>query len=185
MPLTIQIPDSEFYDSEHNLFFTVKGRDLVLEHSLISISKWESKWKKPFLTPDTKSKSNEEIKDYVRCMTISKNVDPKLYEMLTPDNYKAISDYLDDSMTATTFSVYEKGKTTNKKTIITSEVIYYWMIQNGIPFSCEKWNFNRLLTLLRLCSVKNNQENKMSKNAIYEQNRSLNKLRQAKLKTRG
>ena len=183
MPLRIKVKDSEFYDERKNEFFVVKGHELILEHSLISISKWESKWKKPFIS--TEKKTNAEMQDYIRCMTISKIPDDNIYKMLSSEDYKAIAEYMDDAMTATTFHENEKNVPRSSRQIITSELIYYWMIDYGIPFECQKWHLNRLLTLIRICGIKAGKPEKMGKNAIYEQNRALNELRKAELKTKG
>lgn len=177
--LEIETPDVEIYDEIKNEFSTVKGQKLLLEHSLISVSKWESKWKKPFLKEE--KKTMEELLDYIRCMTINKNIDPLVYKTLTVENLKDIQDYIDDPMTATTVSDRGTGST---RDIITSEVIYYWMIEAGIPFECEKWHINRLITLVRVFSAYKNPK-KMGKNEVLSRNRELNEARKAKLKTKG
>ena len=181
--ITIDIPGSEFYNEELNEFITVKPITLELEHSLISVSKWESKWKKPYVSEI--KKSTEEVIDYIRCMTINKNVDPKVYKVIPASEYKKIVDYINDPMTATTF--YDYGKHTPKNSeYVTSELIYYWMTAYNIPFTCEKWNFNRLMTLIRVAGEKNNPEqDKMSRDAIREQNRILNEKRRAAMKSKG
>jgi hypothetical protein len=173
MPLRLTIPASEFWDYEQQEFVTVKETTITLEHSLYSISKWESKYHKPFISDD--EKSNEETLDYIKCMTITQNVDPKLYYALSAKEYKIINDYINDSMTATWFSKKPKPN----RSIITAEVIYWQMIQAGIPFECEKWHLNRLLTLLRVCAEKSQPPKKMSKNDIYRQNAALNRQRRS------
>ena len=178
--LTITIPAREMYDDKTNEFLYVKSQTLQLEHSLVSISKWESKWHKPFLTKDQKSES--EMRDYIRCMTITQNIDPNTYLGLTRDNLIAIKNYIDDSMTATTFSSKEKK---NAHQVITSELIYYWMVSLNIPFECQKWHLNRLLTLIHICDIKNTPAKKMSKHDLMNRNRSLNAARRASLGTRG
>ena len=183
MPLTIKIPPKDFYDEKSNKFLKVnKETTLVLEHSLVSISKWESKWHIPFLS-DT-PKTFEQSLDYVRCMTISQNIDPIIYLCLTPDNYKEINAYIEDPMTATTVNDHGKGKKWSKE-IITSELIYYWMIANEVPMKCEKWHLNRLLMLIRVCSVKNQPEKKMTKGEIMRRNHSLNAARRKASGSRG
>lgn len=179
--LTITIPGSEIYNEITNCFTTIKEQKLQLEHSLVSISKWESKWKKPFLTE--KPKTREETLDYVRCMTITQNVDPNAYHGLTNENIKVINDYIGDPMTATTFS--NRNRRMGKRSIITSEVIYYWMVYYGIPMECQRWHLNRLMTLIRICNEKEQPGKKMSKRDIMSQNRSLNQARRAKSGSRG
>lgn len=181
--ITIDIPESEFYNEELNEFIEVKAITLELEHSLISVSKWESKWKKPYISET--EKTTEEVIDYIRCMTINKNVDPKVYKAIPPTELKKIVDYINDPMTATTF--YDFGKKPARSSeYVTSELIYYWMTAYNIPFTCEKWNFNRLMTLIRVAGEKNNPEQeKMSPDAIRAQNRMLNEKRRAAMKSKG
>ena len=178
--LRITIPSAEYFDEETNRFITVKGQDLQMEHSLVSVSKWESKWKKPFLGKDPKTR--EETIDYIRCMTITQHVDPSVYLWLTDKNIMEVNAYIDDPMTATTF------KNVNRKTsrqIVTSEIIYYWMISLEIPMECQKWHLNRLLTLIRVCDEKNQPGKKMSRRDVLAQNRALNQARRAKSGSRG
>jgi hypothetical protein len=178
--LTIVIPKTERWDQVHNEFIYSKESTITLEHSLVSISKWESKWKKPWLSRD--SKTIEEFIDYVKCMTITQNVKPEVYYNLSPDNIKEIDEYINDSMTATTFS----DKSHGGREIITSEIIYYWMISLNIPFECQKWHLNRLLTLVHVCSIKEaGDQKKMSKNEIMSRNRALNAQRRAKAHSKG
>lgn len=158
--LQIYVPEREYYDPKTNKFFTVKGKALQLEHSLVSMSKWEAKWKKYYLT-NKAGMSGEEFLDYIRCMTLTQNVDPMVYRNLTKENLTAILDYIKDPMTATTFSE-EKNKPKNNKNISTEE-IYYWMIALNIPMECQKWHFNRLYTLIKICSIRNSTAKKKTK----------------------
>lgn len=178
--LTINVPSIEYFDDNTNIFFTIDGGKIELEHSLISISKWESKWKKPFLSKD--EKTNAEVLDYIRCMTITKNVNPDLYKNLTDENIKSINKYIEDPMTATTFRYSEEKK---KGEVITSELIYYWMITWNIPIEFQKWHLNRLLTLIRICAIKNSGSKKMSSTEIMKQNSILNAARRKKLNSKG
>lgn len=178
--LEIIVPGLEFYDEEKGEFLYHDTKTLQLEHSLVSISKWEAKWCKPFL--DGKSKNPEEIIDYVRCMTITKNVNDEVYERLTEDNIMAINFYIEAPMTATTFKDEKSGP---NREIITSELIYYWMVAYNIPFECQKWHLNRLLTLVKVCNIKNNPPKKMSRQELIERNRALNNARKKELNTHG
>ena len=181
--LTITVPASEIYNEERNEFFTCRETELRLEHSLVSISKWESKWKKPFI--NNKKMSHAELIDYVKCMTITQNVPEDIYYCLSPGNLQAIGDYIQDTMTATWFN--ERNQKPNTE-VITSELIYYWMTAFNIPWECQKWHLNRLLTLIRICSIKNqsgNKKNNMSKGAIMRENAALNKARRAKYNSKG
>lgn len=185
--LQITIPETEFFDESKLEFVTVKETTLNLEHSLVSISKWESKWHKPFLDEHTE-KTSEEMLDYIRCMTITQNVNPYVYMALSQKNIDEIDAYIDDKMTATWFSDDKKkkgGKKGGRGQIITSEVIYYWMIANHIPFECQKWHINRLMTLIRVCGEYNSGGKKMSKSEIMRRNAALNEARKKKMHTKG
>ena len=181
--LTLQIPPREFFDERKQEFINFEGCSLQMEHSLISLSEWEAKWKKPFLNKP-ESRTNEELLDYFLCMTITKNVNPLAFASLTQEHINTIVNYINDTMTATWFS--EDGKPSKRPTeIVTSELIYYWMIAQNIPFECRKWHLNRLLTLIRVCNVKNNPPKKMSKADIARRQRELNEQRKKKLGTYG
>lgn len=179
--LSITIPDSEVFIEETGEFIKIKGQTLQLEHSLISLSKWESKWHKPFLGKG--EKTSEEIIDYVRCMTLTPNVDSMVYNFLTNENVREINKYIDDPMTATTFSEDPTAK--RNREIITSELIYYWMISLNIPVEFQKWHLNRLLTLIRVCNIKNQPPKKMSKKEIMRRNAALNAARRKQLNSKG
>lgn len=179
--LNIVIPPSEMFNEETQEFISIKEQSLQLEHSLVSISKWESKWCKPFL--DKKEKSLEETIDYVRCMTITQNVNSLTYYGLSDDNIKEIDAYIQAPMTATTFSLFG-GNTANNE-IVTSELIYYWMVSLNIPMECQKWHLNRLLTLIRVCNVKNSPPKKMSSRQVMSQYAALNAARRKKFNTKG
>ena len=179
--LTITIPATEKFDEIKGEFIYTKEETLQLEHSLISISKWESKWCKPFLAKQ--DKTAEEVIDYVKCMTLNKNINDDVYDCLSQANIIAINDYIGAPMTATYFSNQDKGKRNNEQ--ITSELIYYWMIALNIPFECQKWHINRLLTLIRVCNIKNSPPKKMSKRDIISRNAALNAARRQQLNTKG
>lgn len=179
--LEIEIPAVELWDERINEFITIKAQRLKLEHSLVSLSKWESTWCKPFLTDD--ERTDEEMIDYIKCMTITQNVDPQIYNYLSEDNYKAVKDYINAPMTATTFSNEKKG--VKGREIITSEIIYYWMIAMNIPSEYQKWHLNRLLTLVKVCSIKNDKPKKQSKRDIMSRNAALNAARRQQLNSRG
>lgn len=180
--LTITIPAAENFDEAKGEFVYTNERTLQLEHSLLSISKWESKWCKSFL--DAKhEKTFEETIDYIKCMTLDKNVSDEVYGCLTQANLDAIHEYISAPMTATYFSNHENGKKNNEQ--ITSELIYYWMIALQIPFECQKWHINRLLTLIRVCNVKNQPPKKMSKRDIMSRNAALNAARRQQMNSKG
>lgn len=179
--LKIVVPARESWDEKNNVFVETKETELCLEHSLVSISKWEAKWNKPFLSKDPHTEA--EVRDYIRCMTITQNVDPNVYNMLTADNFEQINNYINAPMTATTFRENPNQKRSSE--IITAEIVYYWMIALDIPFECQRWHFNRLMTLIRVCSIKNQPSKKMSKRDIIANNASLNAQRRAKLGTKG
>lgn len=177
-------PESEYWDEKREEFVTVpgvKGCKLQLEHSLISVSKWESKWHKSFSS--TTEKTPEETLDYIKCMTLTKDVDPAIYDHLTVENLKTIHEYIHDPMTATTIK-RKPGKGPSRK-IITSEIIYSWMIECDIPFSCEKWHLNRLLMLIEVCNERETPSKKMSPKSIMKNNSALNAARRARSGSRG
>lgn len=179
--LQITIPATELWDEVNERFIRTRKQTLQLEHSLVSISKWESKWCKPFLTKE--KKTTEETIDYIRCMTLTQNVNPNIYFALTNENIKQVDDYIDAPMTATTFSEDKSGR--SNREIITAELIYYWMIALQIPMKCEKWHINRLLTLIRVCNIKNQPPKKMSQGEIMRRNAELNAARRKQLNTKG
>jgi hypothetical protein len=179
--LKITIPSIELYDEVKNEFFPSKAQELCLEHSLVSLSKWESRWCKPFLTKD--KKTHEETIDYMRCMTITQNVDDKIYENASDDNILDAHNYIKAEMTATKFSPREQGVINRE--IITAEIIYYWMVHFNIPFECQKWHLNRLLALVNVCSLKNSPPKKMSKSEVLRRNAALNAARRSSLNSGG
>lgn len=180
--LRIVVPMSpEGWDEKKQEFVEPKVQVLQLEHSLVSLSKWESKWCKPFLTKD--NKTYEETIDYIKFMTLTQNVKPEVYDYITQENMQEINAYIDAPMTATTFSEDKNGK--RSREIVTSELIYYWMIALNIPFECQKWHLNRLLTLIRVCNIKNAPPKKMSKHEIASRNAALNAARRKQLNTKG
>lgn len=178
--LRLTIPDRQYFDDDKQEFFTVKGQTISLEHSLLSISKWEAKWHKSFLNGT--NKTSEEVRDYVRCMTLTKNVEPLLYYNLTPRNMEEITTYMTDSMSATKF--LDKGSNGSREKV-TSELIYYWMISYGIPFECQKWHLNRLMALIKVCHRKSQKPKKMGTKELMARNNELNAARRKQLGTRG
>lgn len=180
--LQITVPISpEGWDEERQEFVDPQVKTLQLEHSLVSISKWESKWHKAFLSK--KDKTEEEIFDYIKCMTLTQNVDPSVYDHLTVDNVNQIKAYIEDPMTATVINTNSSDKS-NKETV-TSELIYYWMIALNIPSEYQKWHINRLLKLIEVCNIKNSPPKKRSKSDIMRSNAALNAARRKQLGTRG
>lgn len=170
----IRIEGQRYFNPHNNEIITIKEQEIQLEHSLVSISKWEQKWHKPFLGTD---KTAEEVADYVRCMCMSQNVDPLVFQYMSEANLKEIDEYIADPMTATTFSEKKSG---GSKEILTNEIIYWQMITLGIPVEFQKWHLNRLLTLIKVCSIKNNPNaKKMSRSEVMQRNRELNRARRA------
>ena len=178
--IDIIIPEAEQFDERTMQFTYSKEQKLTLEHSLIAISKWESKFEKPFLSSE---KTTEEVLDYIKCMTITQNVSPETYFRLSAKNLEDIQKYIEAPMTATTFKKIEKRG--GKKEIITAELIYYWMIAFNIPFECQKWHINKLLTLIEVCARKNEPPKKMSRRDISAQHRAINKINRERFHTKG
>lgn len=185
LQITIPAVDPiEQWDEEKQEFsYTnhMKEHVLQLEHSLVSLSKWESKWCKPFLTKE--AKNTEETIDYIRCMTITQNISEEIYNNLTDENIDQVNKYIEAPMTATWFGKENDGKSSGKK--ITSELIYYWMVSLNIPFECQKWHLNRLLTLIKVCNNENKPPQKRSRKEILSRNSAINAARRKKWNTRG
>lgn len=179
--LSIIIPDLELWDEQKEEFVYKKGMTIQLEHSLVSLSKWESKYCRPFLNKEEKTR--EQIIEYIKCMTVTQNVKPELYGQLSEENIREIEAYIDSPMTATTFS-QEFGKKTNGEQV-TAELIYYWMVAMNIPFECQRWHLNRLMTLIRVCSIKNKPPKKRNTRDIMRRNAAMNAARRKQYNTRG
>lgn len=179
--LKIIVPATEYFDEINEVFINKKEQTLQLEHSLVSLSKWESKWNKAFL--GKQEKTDEEILDYVRCMTLTQNVDPEVYSRLSAENYAAINAYIEAPMTATCFFDEKKGQ--RSKETVTSELIYYWMISYNIPVEFQKWHLNRLLTLIRVCNVKNTPPKKRSQREIMKRQAAINAANRKRFNSKG
>ena len=184
MPKMIHVPAQEFFNNETQTFLNLKETTFKIEHSLVAIAKWESKWHVAFLD-DNVEKTDEMIIDYIKCMTISQNVNPEIYDHLPQETLKEINDYIGDPMTATTFRNVN-GSGPGSGEFITNEIVYYWMIAQNIPLECEKWHFNRLMTLIRVCSEKNQPDKKMmNRRDLLNQNKALNEARKKAMHSRG
>lgn len=187
--LQITIPAREWYNSKTQEFYEIKETSLKMEHSLLSISKWESKWKKPYFSK-LEPRTVEEDLDYYRCMTINSGVDPFVYFSIPKGIKKQIDDYIADPQTAAYLgsSSRQEGASPHGKNFVTSETIYCWMTQLNIPFECEKWPLNRLMALIRVCrdnSPDRSPEKKMSQREIMKRNSELNRLRRSQSKSKG
>lgn len=180
--LTIVVPGVEGWDERKEEFVQAQPPVILqLEHSLLSLSKWESKWKKPFLSKEPKTK--EETIDYIRCMNLNASTPYSVYLRLSSQNLKAVDAYINDAYSATTIRETESGR--RNSGVVTSEVIYYWMVSLNIPFECQKWHLNRLLTLIRVCNIKNQPPKKRSQRDILRENAALNAARRKKAHSRG
>jgi hypothetical protein len=179
--LKLIIEQTEHYDEETKTFVMLGGRTIELEHSLLSLSKWESKHQKPFL--DKEAKTPDEILDYIRCMILSPDDSQDFVKTLQQVHLDAINDYINSKESATTFGIMPENKSRGET--ITSELIYYWMVAFNIPFEVETWHINRLFSLIRICNIKNSKPKKMSRQEIAQQNRELNEKRRKELGTSG
>lgn len=179
--LEITIPSAELWDEQNERFIYTKEQTLRLEHSLVSISKWESKWHKEFLSKETKT--FEETIDYIKCMTLTQNVDPSVYSYLTNKNIEDVNHYIENPMTAS--SVKEEANHTINRERITSELIYYWMVSYNIPFECQKWHLNRLLMLIRICNAKNKPPKKRSRRDMYRHINEVNAANKKRFNSKG
>ena len=178
--LEIEVNGAEFYDEATNEFIYTDPVVLRLEHSLVSLSKWESKWKIPFLS--AKRLTNEQALDYIKCMTINQNVNDNVYRALGSEELSAIEKYISEERTATTFA---RTNEPPSRQVVTSELIYFWMSSYNIPFECQKWHLSRLLTLIRIANIKNQPEKKMSKHAVMSRNSKLNAARRKAMHSKG
>ena len=178
--LQITIPETEIFNEITSEFIYVKQTNLRLEHSLLSISKWEENWGKSYI--DTDKKTREETLDYIRCMTITPNVDPNVYRCITNPIMQQINQYIDRPMTATRLP---KPKPSAKKKIITSEEIYYQMFELGIPLEFEKRHLNRLLMQIRVCQAYREPAKKRSTSEIISSHRAINEANKKRFKTKG
>lgn len=182
--LRITIPEQELWDEKENRFINTKKTNICLEHSLVSISKWEAIYNKPFINNANKDdKTNEEIMKYIECMTITQNVDPNIYHYMPSEVIKQITDYISSPQSATKF-VEKEGQAPSRE-ILTSEKIYFYMTAFNIPFECEKWPIQRLMNLIRICSDKNAPSKKMSPKEAMSRQSALNKARRAQSNSRG
>lgn len=179
--LQLVIVISEDYDEEKRQFISAKTVTLQLEHSLLSMSKWEAKWEKPFLGYD--KKTEEETLDYVRMMVLGPLPSEEDFSRLSAENLLAVQRYIEAPMSATWFS--EEPSNMPSREAITSELIYFWMTAFGIPFTCENWHLNRLMNLVRICNIKNGPKKKMSAQASAAEQRALNERRRRELGTKG
>lgn len=178
--LTLVVAAREFYDEVKGEFINIPEQTLYLEHSLISLSRWESIWKKPYLSKTPKTKI--EILDYIRCMSVNKSISSEVVMSLSDDQFRQINNYIEAPMTATTF---QKDNTPPNRQIMTAEMIYWEMISNQIPFDCEKWHLNRLFTLIRVCGIKSQKPKKMGRQETINRNRQINQARRAQLNSKG
>lgn len=180
--LRLIVPGDEYFDDDTQEFVTVGDITLDLEHSLVSVSKWESEYEKPFLSKETKT--TEETLDYIKAMILTPEFPPEVFKRLTPGNHNSINNYIQAKQTATWFTELKRAPQSSE--VVTSELIYYWMTVFSIPFQpCESWHLNRLLTLIKVCNVKSSKPQKINKDEAAQRMRELNAQRRQKHNTRG
>ncbi len=179
--LKLTVLGQELYNEVTEEFSTQPDVVLELEHSLVSLSKWESKNQKPFLAPG--EKTPEEIIDYISCMIISPEVNSEILFRMSQQNLEDIRNYIDSKQSATTFG--EMPQRPSRVEVVTSELIYYWMVAFTIPPEYQYWHLNRLFALIRICNVKNSKPKPMSKNEIAMRNREINEQRRQQYNTKG
>lgn len=181
--LTLKIDGGELWDEQSNQFVYVKGKEIVMEHSLLALSKWEAKYEKALLDRNVKV-TEDELLDYYRFMTVTPNVDPNLYLCLTLEHKRQIKEYMEAKHTATIVK-HKPNQPVNNGKFISSELIYYWMIEMGVPFDCEKWNLNRLMTLIDVVATEQGPKQKMSQKDTAALYSAQNKARLAKMRAKG
>lgn len=170
--LEIVIPQTVGWDEIREEFVHIDEQTLILEHSLLSISEWEMKTKKMYFSK--KPKTTDENLLYIQCMTLNKHeVNPYVYNFLSNDNFNSIDNYINDSLTATTFNSFGNSNLINNH-VVSSEEIYYWMFSLGIPIECERWPISRLLVLIRIFNIKNGGSKKMSKKDLNSKYAAIN-----------
>lgn len=180
--LTIKIPAKKLFDEETETFISTEETVLNLEHSLFSLSKWESLYKKPFLARKGDVRTPDEMRNYIRCMTLNDNVNPMVYYCLTTENIQQITEYMEDKMTATTINHVDNKPS---RDIITAELIYHWMVALQIPFECQHWHLNKLLTLIEVCNIKSQPPKKMGRRQTMARNKALNAQRRRATGSKG
>ena len=185
MPIVVTVPKSEVYDEENDIFYEIKNEvTLVMEHNLIAISRWESKFHKPYLTKDTKT--NEEILYYLECMTITKGVESYVYRCIPKSELLRITEYINDPMTGTTVRESPYAKKQGKEEIQSAELLYYYMFKLGIPKECENWHLNRLMTLMKVYGAKDEKpDGKASRSELIARNRAINARNRSKYHSKG
>lgn len=181
--LTITIPPVDLFDEKTEMITEVPEFTVELEHSLASISKWESKYEKPFLGDAARTKN--EIIGYIDAMCLTPEVPPTIFHRLSTENFGEINRYINSKMTATWFS--ERQQQGRSREIVTSEVVYYWMVSMNIPFECEHWHFNTLLTLIKVTNSKNAPQKKNTRGSrdAAADRRALNEARRQKSGSHG
>ena len=179
--LTIRVGGTEAFDDEAQKFVDQGGTLLQLEHSLVSLSKWESIFEKPFLGKEEKSPG--EVVAYVKAMTLTPNVPAEIYAQLSEKNFEEVNEYIERKSTATWFA--DTGREPASREVVTAELIYYWMVTFNIPWEAQYWHLNRLFTLIRVCNVKSSKPKKMSRQEMADRNRRLNEERKKQLGTSG
>lgn len=180
-PLVIVVPGQELFDNEKQKFITTEDVTLRMEHSLVAIHNWESKWHKPFLTPN--GRTGEEVFDYFRMMCLDDDVDPTVFDRITEENLREIQAYMENTMTATTFSNLPDRP--GRQEIVTAEIVYYWMVSLQIPLDRETWHFGRLIALIKTVNGKNAPKKKMNTKDALAQQRELNAQRRAAMQSNG
>jgi hypothetical protein len=179
--LQLTFKGTELFNDETQTFSEFGGFVLELEHSLVSLSKWESKFQKAFLAKGEKTLA--EIYGYIEAMVVTENYPPEIFEQMTQEHLNQINEYIESSQSATTFGPIQNQR--GRSETVTSELIYYWMTAFNIPFTCETWNLNRLFTLIRICNIKQTKQKKIPRSEVAARNRELNAQRKAQLGTRG
>lgn len=178
--LRITVTLAEEFDDDKQEFRKKETFDLELEHSLVSLSKWEQKYEKPFVSSQ---KTTEETLDYIRMMILTPDVPPDVLSKLSKENFEQVQDYISAKMTATYFN--DRAPQQRSRELLTAELIYYWMFSFNIPIECENWHLNRLLTLIRIFNVKNQPAKKTNRKELLKHQAEINRQNRERFGTKG
>jgi hypothetical protein len=170
------------WDEETETFVEHIVSSIDFEHSLASMSKWESKWEQAFL--GRTEKTAEQVYDYLSMMCLTPGVTREQILGLSQENFTQINEYIESQQTATKFAEQPNRRGSGEQ--ITSDLVYYWMVAFRIPWEAQYWHLNKLLALVRICNAKQSgKTQKVPRHDTAQRNRDLNAERRKKYGTSG